>query len=391
MDEDRDDSWTRLIQGLAPVGARVADLALRADDPLSRHETWRHLAIGFAQGVLEGLHGDPDYPEFVPHLNHVFNIAAPPPDYIYQMSFVRGDGVYRVSGFRGTCRFVDVDMFGGHHSKGGKAFAVGNFTLDDLEIGADGYFSLILSAKRPEGHDGDWIRLDPQTMMLLVRSAACDWMVEVDGRIAIERLDLSANRPRPTVEQLSERLVGLAGWSERVVASWLEHVARRREQGVINQLPRLQYAAGAAGQAMYEGLFELDEGEALLIDTALPREGRYWSVMLADDQLCTIDWANRQTSLNDVQARVDADGRLRVVIAAEDPGVPNWLDTGGYRSGTIGLRWNRPSDTPDPAVRRIKLSELRGHLPPDTPEITPAQRDAALRRRREGAQLRRRW
>lgn len=391
MDAGPGDSWSEFVAGLAPIGRRVADLALDGSDPLSRHETWRNLLMGLAQGVLESVQGDADHPEFLPHLNHVFNLAAPPPDFIYQMTFVRGGGVYRLSGFRGTCRFVDVDMFGGHHSSGGKAFAVGSFTLDDLTIGADGYFSVILSAERPSDLAGDWIRLDPGTMMLLVRLAACDWMTEVDARLAIERLDVPAQRPRFTADQLSGRLAGLAGWSERVVASWLEHVARRREQGMVNRLPRLQYAAGAAGQAMYEGLFDIPEGQALLIETALPRESRYWSVMIADDQLCTIDWLNRQTSLNDRQALIDADGRLRVVVSAEDPGVPNWLDTAGHRSGTIGLRWNRASDTPDPQVRLVDLASLRDHLPQETPSVAAAERDAALRRRREGAQLRRRW
>lgn len=391
MAEDSSDAWLAMIDALAPVGQRVADLALRADDPLSRHESWRHLTMGFAQGVFESVQGGPDYPEFVPHLNHAINIAAPPPDYIYQMSFVRGEGVYRLSGFRGTCRFVDVDMFGGHHSSGSQAFSVGSFTLDDLHIDARSYFSVILSAERPAGYDGDWIALDPRTMMLLVRLAACDWLEEVDARLAIERLDVPASRPRATVKQLDARLRGLSGWTERVVATWLTHVAARRAKGMINCLPRLQYAAGANAQSMYEGLFDLAEGEALLIETALPATARYWSIMLADDQLCTIDWMNRQSSLNDRQARIDSDGKLRVIIAAEDPGVPNWLDTAGYRSGTIGLRWNHPSDSPDPTVTLIPLGDVRSHLPADTLVVTPAERDAALRRRREGAQLRRRW
>ena len=39
--------------------------------------------------------------------------------------------------------------------------------------------------------------------------------------------------------------------------------------------------------------------------------------------------ANRQSSLNGHQAVLDPDGVFRAVISARDPGVPNWLDTGG--------------------------------------------------------------
>ena len=34
--------------------------------------------------------------------------------------------------------------------------------LDDLTIGDDGSFRVMLSAERPEGHDGDWWQLDPE-------------------------------------------------------------------------------------------------------------------------------------------------------------------------------------------------------------------------------------
>ena len=38
-----------------------------------------------------------------------------------------------------------------------------------------------------------------------------------------------------------------------------------------------------------------------------------------------------------------------------------------------------------------KLAELHAHLPADTQWVTPEERIAALRKRRIGAQLRRRW
>ena len=33
--------------------------------------------------------------------------------------------------------------------------------LDDLALGDDGSFSVVLSAERPAGYDGDWWPLDP--------------------------------------------------------------------------------------------------------------------------------------------------------------------------------------------------------------------------------------
>jgi hypothetical protein len=39
----------------------------------------------------------------------------------------------------------------------------------------------------------------------------------------------------------------------------------------------------------------------------------------------------------------------------------------------------------------VKQSEVRALLPRDTPRVTPAEREQSLRRRRMGAQMRRKW
>ena len=45
----------------------------------------------------------------------------------------------------------------------------------------------------------------------------------------------------------------------------------------------------------------------------------------------TGDYLHRQVSLNRKQTKPEPDGSFRIVVAAEDPGVPNWLDTEGPR------------------------------------------------------------
>ena len=130
----------------------------------------------------------------------------------------------------------------------------------------------------------------------------------------------------------------------------------------------------------------------LLLESDVPERCLYWNVQLSDPLWNSVDWLNRQSSLNAQQARLDSDGRLRAVIALEDPGVPNWLDPGGFDNGSVMIRWNRSSSGPVPyAAQRSGIGELRRHLPADTPAVTPAQRDEALRARRRGVQWRRRW
>jgi hypothetical protein len=53
------------------------------------------------------------------------------------------------------------------------------------------------------------------------------------------------------------------------------------------------------------------------------------------------------------------DGSFQLMVAHEDPGHPNWIDTAGHHHGTMALRWVRTDAHPEPQCRVVKLSELR--------------------------------
>ena len=84
---------------------------------------------------------------------------------------------------------------------------------------------------------------------------------------------------------------------------------------------------------------------------------------------------------------MDADGRLRFVVSARDPGVPNWLDTTGQARGVLFSRWQDCSaaltDEHTPELQVVDLANLRDALPGDTPPVDreARARDAAERAR----------
>ena len=53
----------------------------------------------------------------------------------------------------------------------------------------------------------------------------------------------------------------------------------------------------------------------------------------------TYDFANRRVSLNRVQTEADSEGRFTIVLAHEDPGHANWLDTEGRFFGLVFWRF----------------------------------------------------
>jgi len=387
--------WEDFLARLAPVAKRLVEKTRKPEDPQTRQETYRMMMSALAGGYFGLVYTDPDYPEWVPMLSSALNFAAPVPDFTYTYAPIRGEGTYRITGHRGTTLFAVLTVSETYFTRTDTPKpGLANYDLDELTIDDEGRFDVILSPERPAGHEGDWWYLDPAATNLAVRHAMYDWVNEVDPRMTIERLDVPAARPRASAAELSSRMDEIAQWVEYSIQHWLVHLADSREKDIVNRFEIYDYSGftGSSWPQVYlEGLFDIAEDEALIIETELPEEVRYWSFMLADDLFATIDWTNRQSSLNGHQARLDGDGRFRGVVAARDPGIPNWLDTGGYLQGAIQGRWNQASSAPHPTMTRVRLEDVREHLPADTPVVTPEERERTLRERRMGAQMRRKW
>ncbi len=387
--------WNDYLARWAPVADRLVAKLRNPSDAYDRQALYQMMLSALAGGHFGLVSNDPDYPEFVPMLSSALNFAAPVPDFVYSYAPIEGVGSYRIAGHRGTSLFAVVTVSETYFTRTNKPKpGLANYDVDELAIGADGRFEVLLSAERPKDWSGDWWYLYPKATNLGVRHAMYDWETEIDPRMSIERLDIPAARPKPTASEIAARMQEIAQWMEYSIQPWLIHLDASRKNGIVNRFEVTDYSGftGSSWPQVYlETLFEIAENEALVIETAIPDKVRYWSFMLADELFATIDWTNRQSSLNGHQARLDADGRFRAVLSLRDPGVPNWLDTGGYLRGVIQNRWNQASSAPCPSIERIKLADVRAHLPKDTPVVSPAERDRALRARRRGAQMRRKW
>ena len=390
-------SWAEQLERLHGVSDEL--VATWRPDGADEAETqdMNKLALSIlANGYLCRVYTDARRPVFMPLWNYAFNQGGPDPDYVYSTTEVDPFGRYELSGYRGTTRFVEitqqaVDMFT-PELLDARGPAPRILDLDELDLGDEGSFRVLVSATRPAGHDGDWWEMDPSTRRLLVRKCSCDWIGELDARIAINRLDNGGEDM--TADEFARRFSDLSTWVEGMIQFDMKLVRYYREHHGINTLLRSTKADSMGGlpkQVYYDGIHEIDDTEALIIETELPQRCRYWQALVADDRFCTVDWVNRQSSLNDTQAHLDSDGKFRAVISRLDPGVPNWLDKAHYPRGVIQMRWNDASDHPDPAITKVPLADVRDHLPADTPVVTDTQRRHQLRIRREGAQLRRIW
>lgn len=383
-------------QGYTDILAQAEKLlakAPKAQTPEGQQQFYRLLFSALASGYHSAF-ADPRYPDFVPVVSNILNSIGANPDFIYGYTQLDGEGCYRIAGQRGDEVFVLIDFTaGGLGVLDEFGPAVGYVDVDTLKLDDDGNFELLLCAEWPEGYQGDWFALKPNTKTAGIRKAYYQWGEGRETRITIERLDTPPRAEPLTAEETARRLTKLSEYVMRYAGFILGYGQRQREQGFVNKLEYDDWAGrgGVDGQHYYQGIFELQPDEVMIIETELPKTVRYWNIQVNDALWNTIDWFNHQSSINGSQAVIDSDGRFRAVIAAEDPGVANWLDTAGHLTGSLMLRWTEASSGPKPEVKIVKLAELKKRLPTSTAWLSEEQREAALRKRHRAAQWRRRW
>lgn len=383
-----------ILDHLGPLEDAVAELdrTWRPDDPAYRADLYRQVMMNLSYAYFAYFHADAEHPDWAPLWNPVYT-CQPNPDDIYLYSPIRGDLSYRVSGDRGTVRrliFVTQHGLCGMIDRFDEVYDVNSLDDRDFEVEPDGRFEILFSQKRPEGHSGNWAPIGPRVDTMFVRYRMWDWETERDPQITIECLDPVPPKARLTADQIAERLQLMAQFPARATKLFFQMQNAIRAQVGVNHFEptRLQ---GLDKQVYWPAVFELEDGEALIIETELPDERPYWNLQLNDPYFNAVEYVYRFSSFNGASAHISSDRRLRAVIALEDPGTPNWLDPAGFKQGTIYGRWYDCSSNPTPTIKRVPLAELRSHLPADTPSVSAQARAEQLRRRVLAAQRRRRW
>lgn len=392
--------WNAMLDHLRDLPSRVLAKLPEDErsDPLIQQEA-AQLALGaMTSAGIAALGGDIEHPMFLPLSGPLFGIGQPNADTVYKTAHVDPAGTYRLRGTPGTLRMAIIAQHGAipgdpvAGAPGQPGRSRGQLDLASLARDGEGRFDLLISPTRPAGHTGDWWKLEPGTAKLMVRQVSADWAGEIDPALSIERLDVPARRGRPSEGALRDKLRRYAAMADFIAPMLAGDPARVKGQGEVNRMVEHTVDRGMlAGQFYYTAYYDLADDEALILETQMPETCRYWSIILTNHLYVTTDWYNNQSSLNDAQARADADGMLRVVISRHDPGVANWIDTAGYPRGLIQGRWTECSGRPLPALRKVPVAQVGAALPAATPAVTPQQREQIIRERRAALSQRRLW
>jgi hypothetical protein len=381
-DADLLDGWSNFCDQLKQAGELVfRDTTPSAD--IDRAKGFRLLARNISLALQFHLENtDPQHPELLHYFDPVRKQGGDNTDALYVGAPINGENTYRISGRRGTARYFAVTVLEDGATPWGGA-VVGNLIDSDIQVEDDGSFEIILS---PSEHAGNWIRTTPGAWRVTFRQFFADWENEEPMEARIDCLDGAKHDPRLTPAQVRQGLEGAARWVRESTFYWADMLDKWKVQPnrflSYRQLDDNAIDATPGGEPLI-CYWQVPEDEVLVVRVT-PPVADYWAVEFGNYWWETMDYRYRLCSTNCHHAVLENNGELLLVVAHEDPGLPNWLDPSGHEQGYITVRWIGAGSYPTPHCEQMKREDLAAHLPQDVKTIGACERKAQLVARRLG-------
>jgi hypothetical protein len=351
-------TWTEFCDTLKKAGGIVLRETSPAD-PLTRAEGFRYLSR-ITRAILEAFVecSDPRAPVLFRPIHETAKMGADNPDNYYQYATISGDYEYILRGTRGSVSYLGFGTYKGNYGIGGGTGETGYLDSKNVTVNKDGTFEVILSrVKKPD----NWLPMTPETSSLIVRQTFADRKSEEIARLAIERIG-GDGMPTPVTPEKIEQGITMAGniifGAATLFSNWAEGFMKH-----ANELPRFDPAVSLAAMGdpnicYYHSYWKLAPDEALVIDVTPPK-CESWNFQLDNHWMESLDYRYYQVWVNRHTAVYRPDGSVRIVVAHDNPGVDNWIDTVGHWQGTMLFRWIKADEHPQPRTRVVKTGEVK--------------------------------
>lgn len=330
---------------------------------------------------------DPHHPELMHYFDPLRKQGGDNTDALYVGAPINGTDTYRISGTRGSAAYFAVTVLETGETPWGGA-VIGSLFGPEMDVDEEGRFDLIIS---PEPHPGNWIRSTPDTYRVTFRQFFADWEEEIPMDAEIECLTAPPGPPPVlALDPFSEGLANAVDWVRVSTNYWADTLdlwqARPNEFFAFSEIETAKIDATPGGTPLIS-YWKVPPDEALII-RVIPPDCSYWNCEFGSYWWETMDYRWRLSNTNIHQARLEDDGELIVVIAHEDPGLPNWLDPSGHEEGYVTFRWMGSEENPRPACTQVSRHRLAEHLPATVQTLSPEERAEQLRARRRGVHRR---
>ena len=392
-------AWQTFCCRLEEAGEQ-AFKELNPATPLHRADAFRYLAQNLGQAfdlALETKHTG--FPVIHAFCTPFCKLGGDNADFVYQQAWIDGQSVYKISGNRGTARFLNFAVQGPRpenqpgsnrrslHEPFGDIPET-NLFGHQLESAWDGGFELYIGG--PE-RGPNWLPTTSGSRKLFIRQGFDNWS-ELPARMRIERIDMAGPRPMPMPTELVEAM----DWAGKFVVGlmrdkpdWTYANAKEVDPNLINQFPlelrdvgnsvynvELDRKRGRASSVM---CWKLEPDEALIVE--FDHHDGFWMMTNMGVFFTSMDYLYRPISYTPSRTTVDRDGKVRLVLSHDDPGFHNWIDTQGFARGHLANRNLFTDRVTEFRTRVVKRSELEEVMPTDAARVSVGQRAIQLRER----------
>lgn len=392
-------AWKSFCERLQQAGEE-AFKDCNSPAPLQRADAFRYLTQNLGQAfdlALETKHAK--FPIIHSFCTPFCKLGGDNADFTYQQAWIDGQSVYKISGHRGTARFLNFAVQGPrlapkpelnwrplHEPFGDTPEA--NLFGHQMEVGADGAFELYIGGPK---RGPNWLPTTPGSRKLFIRQGFDAWD-ETPTIMRIERIDMAEPRPMPTPAEMIESMEWAAEFVFGLMHDKPDLTYTQTEEldpDAINQFPthrrdlknpghNLQSDA-KRGRTASVMCWRLAPDEALIIE--FDHHSDLWMITNMGVYFTSMDFLYRPVSYTPSRTKVDADGKVRLVMAHDDPGFHNWIDTQGFERGHLANRNLLTDRMTEFRTQTVKRAELDRHMPANAARVSPAERAELLRER----------
>lgn len=360
-------AFRELLELLDQIDAQYVGETGEYKSALDVADGHRCVLHGLRRALASQLEADTHRPVFQRAITPAMKFGGDSPDAIYHECNVSADCSYRIRGNMAGAVYVSLSV----QSGGSEAEGVGaNINSEQFDVRADGFFEIRLS-RTPPTDTRNWVQMPEGARNVLTRhyfEETGNVMVDASRQLDLQILALDdfPAPGEPTVESVTAGIDRVSRWlrsrtleeskGRTSMPSWVSIVPNRFNEP---EKPGGDMAYAALDIAYAMAPFHMPPGKALVMSGRFP-VCRYAGVVLWSRFRQSFDYMNRRVSLNRAQTVVDGAGNYRIVLAARDPGVANWLDTGSRESGMMYWRFLLPEEPiAAPQCRLVDIDSLR--------------------------------
>ena len=338
--------------------------------------------------VQKACNSDPEYPRVFQNwmiAHEWFGISMPSariggdnPDNGYRLIPVEHGGHYRIEGKRLERGPADVTWT--IVANPGTSITLASLENEDLVVTPDGRFTVTVDDQPANGRPNH-LQTQRDALFLFVRDALGDWDRERPNALRVTRLNPTGRPPLDEDEMAYRAIKWMLG--DVPLYHWFTMLTHGKPANRLIPPVASGSVGGLRSQLSCYGTLRVADDEAYVI-TVNGGNAAFRDIVVHDWWHRSIAPHRSTGSLNNAQIAADEDGNYTFAIGPTDPGIHNWLDTGGLNETIMLHRWQGvPRETPEHDLPRlvreqlVKLSDI-ATVTPGAKWVTPAERQRQI-------------